>query len=149
MSYCVTKNFTLTEEKLNELRTALKSESDSRLYKRLLILERLHAGLTATQLSKAFNVSDRTIRTYVKSYREGGLAGLLTLKHKGSKGFLTKKQQEELKVHIQSARYRSAKEIADYIKEKYGVKYASSTVSGLLKTWEFNLKKPKVASSDS
>jgi len=70
-------------EERERLKEALVTTKDKRMYSRLLIISLSSEGYQVKRLSEMFNVCKATIRTYIKSYSEGGLKGLAPIKQPG------------------------------------------------------------------
>lgn len=58
------------------LSAEMKATKDAKLYQRLKIIELSRQGHTVPQLSQQFAVYAETIRRYIHSYNDAGLAGL-------------------------------------------------------------------------
>ena len=71
------------QEKQKRLADALKASKSKNWYRRLKIIQLSAAGYTVPQLSKLFNLSEATIRRYIKRYNQGGLDVLAPVKQTG------------------------------------------------------------------
>ena len=71
------------EEERERLERALDTTKDKRMYIRFLIISLSSKGYKVKRLSEMFNVCKATVRTYIKSYNEGGLKRLAVGKRTG------------------------------------------------------------------
>ena len=139
----VTRNFVLSDDEYQELRSLQKNTSIKRDYAWVTSLIMLHRGHLVKDISEALDLNPNTIRSYVRLYRKEGIEGLTANNHKGSTGYLTDNQEAELKAEIQVRGFQTSKEIGSHIKEKYGVSYTQQGISALIKRIGCGLKTPK------
>ena len=87
-----------TQEQKDDLKAALKEAKKSYIYRRLLIIQLSSEGKKVSQLSAIFHLSELTIRNYIHTYNESGLAELIPQPKPGrtAKLSLTKEQWEEI-----------------------------------------------------
>lgn len=64
------------EQGQNELKDEMKRTTDKKWYRRLKIIDLSAQGYSVPQLGVLFDLSNQTIRTYLKSYNEGRLGAL-------------------------------------------------------------------------
>jgi transposase len=70
-------------EQENRLIDELKISKDKSWYRRLEVIANSTKGVTVEQLSKTFNVSQATIRRYIRAFNQGGLDALKPIKSTG------------------------------------------------------------------
>jgi transposase len=102
----------------------------------------LNRGDTYEQIAEALLLDDATIRRCCERYQENGADGLDD-NYKGNDGYLSQAQKTELKEHLRATVYRRAKDIVEYIKRTFKVKYTEKGVVPLLHGLGFSYKKPK------
>ncbi len=103
----------------------------------------LGTGWTQAQVSEALLLDERTIRRYVKAYREDGIEGLLEVRFQGSQCHLTLEQIRQLDEQLQNNLYTHVRDIRRYIRSTFGVTYSISGATQLLKRMGFVYKMPK------
>src|SRR3954451_8618225 len=124
--------FRLDSKQRQHLRKRARNERDHRIARRLLTLLWLDQGRTETEVAQSLDVEARTIRNWVKLYRTGGLDALCTLKHKGDRGELTPSQQQQLRDEIKTGRFRTVKQVREWIEQTFAVTYSDSGAQRLL-----------------
>lgn len=136
----------LTEREVLVLRKAHKTIKDKRLADRIKAVLSLKAGHNYSQVASILLLDEITLRRYVKSFKEKGLNGLLELHYTGGQTKLTRLQELELKTHLAGGShiYLTAKEVADYVKRTYHIRYSVIGVTKLLHRLGFVYKKPKL-----
>ncbi len=136
----------LTDEQVLVLRQAHKTVRDKRLADRIKAILSLNAGFEYSQVARILLLDEITLRRYVKTFKDKGLDGLLEFHYSGGKSRLTQTEELELKNHLSQGEhiYLTAKEIADYVKHHYQIKYSVIGVTKLLHRLGFVYKKPKL-----
>lgn len=136
----------LTEEQVQVLRQAHRTIRDKKLADRIKAVLSLNQGYEYAQVAQILLLDEITLRRYVKSFKEKGLDGLLELHYHGGQARLTRTQELELKTHLANGShiYLTAKEVADYVKRRYHVKYSVIGMTKLLHRLGFVYKKPKL-----
>jgi transposase len=133
----------LSKKQRNELLSEHRLEKDKHFADRLKTILLLDEGLSYKEISRVLFLNDSTIRRYEKNYLDGGIECLLTDNYKGGFGFLSPRQEEELKNHLAENTFLSCKEVMSYIKAEYKINYSIGGVLHLLKRLGFVYKKPK------
>lgn len=136
----------LTDEQVLVLKQAHKTIRDKRLADRIKAVLSLNAGHDYSQVASILLLDEVTLRRYVKAFKEKGLDGLLEFHYTGGQTKLTEVQKLELKTHLADGShvYLTAKEVADYVKRKYHIKYSVIGITKLLHRLGFVYKKPKL-----
>jgi len=137
------KNFKLTNKELQQLRVAHKSSVNKKHAYKINAVILLGTGWSAEEVSKALLLHVDTIGNYVKNYKLGGIHGLLQTLYQGRSPMLSHEQQMKLKSHLAEYTYSDTKEISEYIRKTYDVKYSLSGITNILHNLGFTYKKPK------
>lgn len=88
-------------------------------YSRLLALEMAQQGQwTLAEIAKALGKDRTTIVRWLKSYRQGGLQGLLARGHGGRKPRLKTDDIEALKAELRKGVFKTANQIRNWLKER-------------------------------
>jgi transposase len=105
---------------------------DYRLDMRLSTLLWRDDGMTEFEIAHLLGVCERTVRNWLRLYRQKGLDALCTLHYKGDPGELTSSQAEQLKAEIQTGRFRCARQVREWIQATFGIACSLSSTKRLL-----------------
>jgi transposase len=138
--------YTLPDDKLDELRAAHRGTSDKREADRIKAVVLLATGWTAEAVAEVLQVDSNTVRNHFKCYRQGGLEALNDVGTGvgGSKCALDADQLAILDVHLQDNVYLSAKAVAHWVEQTFGVSYTESGMTAVLHRLGYVYKKPKL-----
>lgn len=89
-------------------------------------------------------IDRETMRNHYKRYHKGGLPALQKFEVGGSESFLNELQRQALDQHLHEKLYLTAKEIAHYVEQTWGVSYSESGITQLLCRMSYVYKKPKL-----
>jgi transposase len=139
-------------EELQEIENKLKHEMNRRMYERYQAV-RLHLmGHTINQIATILNRSEKTVGTYIRSYKKHGLEGLTMKFSTGKPPRLTIEQQEQLKQTIINsvphdvgftAKFNWTLEIiAAYIEREFKKSYSLRGVSKMMHKLGLSYTKP-------
>ena len=137
-------DYRLTTEQLEGLRVAHGEALDVRCAYRIHAVILLGEGWSVAQVADALMMDCETVRRYFKRYRKGGIEELLRMSYVGGEALLTEQQLAELDAHLQTNLYISAKTLAVWVKERWGVSYSESGMAALLRRLGYRYKKPKI-----
>jgi len=106
----------------------------------------LATGWTAEEVAEILQVDANAVRNHFKCYRVDGLAGLNRVGDGvgGSPCLLTEEQLIALDIHLQANLYLSAKAIAHWVEETFGVSYTESGMTAVLHRLGYVYKKPRL-----
>jgi len=95
----------------------------------------LATGWTAEAVAEILLVDPNTVRAHFKRYGKRGLEGLRRVGDGvgGSVGLPKAKHLVELDAHLQANLYLSAKAVAYWVKEPFGVSYTQSGMTAVLR----------------
>jgi transposase len=105
---------------------------DYRLARRLSALLWRDDGQTGPEIAQLLGVGARTVRNWLRLYRQKGLEALCTLHYRGDPGTLTPSQAEQLKAEIQTGRFRCARQVREWLQATFAVAYSLSGTKRLL-----------------
>jgi len=140
----MTSRYQLTREELDSLERAHRHAPDKRYADRIKTVYLLGKGWTVTKVAEALMIDRETVRNHYKRYRKGGLEGLQKNDAGGSSAMLNEEQQQALDQHLSETLYLTAKEIAHYVEQTFGVSYSESGITQLLRRMGYVYKKPKL-----
>jgi transposase len=139
-------DYTLSVDKLPELRAAHRGTQDKREADRIKAVVLLATGWRAEDVAEVLQVDPNTVRNHFKCYREGGIEALSRVGTGvgGSTCALDAEQLISLDAHLQKNLYLSAKAIAHWVQETFGVSYTESGMTSVLHRLGYVYKKPKL-----
>ncbi|WP_424097929.1 helix-turn-helix domain-containing protein [Moorena producens] len=130
-------------QKNKELNEWIKRNPDSRELKRALAVKFVIDGWNYQSISEALNVSKSFISKWKKRFNTAGIEGL-KLSYKGGKGYLNKKEKQEVIDWLQKQSDWSLYDLKFYLIDKYDVSFKSlSSYYYLLAEAKDNLQKTK------
>ena len=138
------KKYVLSEQEKQDLLSAHRCAENLRYHDRIKAVYQLGLGRSVTLIASILMLDKETIRNYYKRYRKGGLSALMRNDAGGSKPMLTDAQLKLLSEHLAVTLYQTAKQIAAYIEDSWGVSYSESGLAQLLSRMGFVYKKPKI-----
>lgn len=103
----------------------------------------LDKGYSIGEIAEILMREESTVWRWKEDFEEGGIEQLLKNDYKGKECCLSEEQQKELEQYLEQRICLSAKEVCDYVKKKYGIKYTFKGMTNLLHRLEFVYKKPK------
>ena len=133
----------LTKSHRKNLRRQLRIERELRFADRIRIILLLDQGWSYAKIAEAFFVDQKTIGNYKNRYLEYGIEGLINDSYKGRPSLLTDEEKKVIEDDLQKNLFKSALEIIDHIKKKFGVTYSISGMRYLLFRLGFSFKKTK------
>jgi transposase len=125
--------FRLTGSQRKKIDKRRGQESDKRIFRRLSALLWLDEGSSQEEVARLLGARSRTIRRWLKTYREAGLDGLCVIANEGRKCTLTEAQLKELSEQVEAGSFRSAKQARQWIADNFDVKYSLSATKELLR----------------
>ena len=138
------KRYDLSEQEKQELLSAHRCAENLRYHDRIKAVYQLGLGRSVTLVASILIIDKETVRNYFKRYRKGGLSGLMQYNGGGSQARLNDAQLKLLSEHLEVTLYPTAKQIAAYIEDSWGVAYSESGLAQLLSRQGFVYKKPKL-----
>lgn len=106
------------------LEELIASNPEPRELKRALAVKMRLQGMKHHQIQPVLGVHSSYISRWENRYQQEGVAGLRS-KYKGSIGYLTQAQRQEVTDWIQQENQRTLWELIDYVEKQYGVVYSS------------------------
>ena len=106
------------------LEELIASDPEPRELKRALAVKMRLEGMKHHQIQPVLGVHSSYISRWESRYRQEGVAGLRS-KYKGSKGYLTQAERQEVTVWIEQENQRTLWELIDHLEKHYGVVYSS------------------------
>ncbi len=105
------------------------------LAKRVVSIILIAAGLPVSDIAKITNITERSLRSFGKTIRDGNTESLLKLKEgRGRKGKAADVETGIIE-ELEKGNYHTRQQIVDMIKEKFHISMSVSAVGKLLKKW--------------
>jgi len=137
-------DYRLDKQELAELRAAHRRALNVREAYRINAVILLGKGRTAADVADALLIDPDTVRTDFKRYKNGGLHALQRMNYVGSEGLLDEVQLAQLDAHLQAHLHLTAESVARWVKERWGVCYAPSGMTAVLRRLGYVYKNPKL-----
>ena len=125
-------DYSLPASELADLRAAHRGTRDKREADRIKAVILLASGWSAADVADALLIDPNSVRNHFKRYQQGGLEGLLHVAYRGSDCELDAAQLAELDTHLQTELYLSAKDVAAWVEETFGIVYTASGMTAVL-----------------
>ena len=143
----------VTEINQEELKSAMQETKDAKWYRRLKIIDLSGQGYGVPKLAELFDLSQASVRRYIKQYNEGGVDSLHPRKSSGREVSipLSKGEWEDLLARCPSqfellgtkARNWSQPLVQRYLLHYHKVEVSQSTISTTLKRERVSWKRAK------
>lgn len=117
-----------------------KKERDKRVCDRIKAVLAYDDGYSYSEISKILLLDDETIRRHIQDYFS---SHKLSSSNGGSKSSLDPTQSSELMAHLENNLYLYVKDICDYVKKYFNVRYSISGMTQWLHRHGFRYKKPQ------
>jgi len=114
------------EKQIQALDEWVKNNSDSRELKRAMAVKLNLQGWDYRSIAQVLHVSNGFISKWNKRFKEFGVEGL-KLSYKGSMGYLTKQQKQEVINWLNQEQNQRLEKVKCYLKEKYGINFKSNS----------------------
>ncbi|WP_333430136.1 IS630 family transposase [Microcoleus sp. MON2_D5] len=112
------------DKEIAELEYFIKSDIDARELKRAIAVRMAISGNIYHEISLTLGVSKFFIGYWKKQFKIKGIEGI-KLGQKGSKGYLTARQNTEIIEWLKNKGYWNLDELVTYLEQKFGVIYKS------------------------
>ena len=123
---------TLSAEQRQAVEQRRKRTDRKRIADRLSALLWLADGATETDVGGRLDVDRKTVGEWIHIFRTRGLDELCTLNYQGDPGELRVEQIAAFKAEAVKGTFRSAKQIAAWLKDRFQVAYSESGVKALM-----------------
>ena len=125
-------DFALDSLQRKQIARRRQQTRDHRLAMRLSTVLWRDDGRTETETAHLLGICTRTVRHWLRLYRQKGLDALCTLHYRGDPGELTASQAEQPRDEIQTGRFRCARQVREWIQISFKIAYSLSGTKRLL-----------------
>jgi len=112
------------EKEIAQLESFIKSDIDARGLKRAIAVRMAISGIIYHEIGNILGVSNFFIGYWKKQFKTKGIAGI-KLGHKGSKGYLTDRQNTEVIEWLKNKEFGNLDARVTYLEQEFGVIYKS------------------------
>ena len=109
---------------MQDLDEVINEATGAREVKRAVSVKMSQQGFSAAQICQMLNVSPQYVSKWKGQYEAEG-ARALRLGHRGSEGYLSEAQRQEIIQWVGAHETVSVEAVRDYVEERYGVVYQS------------------------
>lgn len=134
----------LIKEREEELVKAQKASGNVLVYQRLQMLRLLKNGSATALVAAAplVGVSERSLQNWWKLYKEEGLERILKVEP-NKRPRLSSHQQQALKAEAAKGGFSTIAEIAEWVKQSFGIRYTEVGMWKLVKRLGIKKKTPR------
>ena len=129
----------LTLQERENLILRHRKERDKRICDRIKAVLAYDDGYNYSEIARILLLDDETIHRHIDDYRQDNK---LSTSNGGSESKLTDRESFKLKEHLQHITYLYVKDICQYVKHQYNLKYSVSGMTKWLHAQDFCYKKP-------
>jgi transposase len=124
---------TLSDSELKDLETQYKKERDRRIAERILCIILFAKEYDLKEIEQILLVGSRTLKEWVGIFRARGIDRLRQWGYTGRDCELKAEQWAEVEEELMRKPYRDARQVAAFVKEKFGVEYSRRGMQALLR----------------
>lgn len=132
------------KEELEEIRQAKKEEKRSKIYRRILAVEKRLQGEKCKEIAKDLSVCLDTVSDWMRIYETGGLEKLRKLNYDGRRISVLEEYKTKIKEHIKLESVRTIEDLQDWLKETHAVIVEQSWLFRFCKKNSIFLSKERV-----
>jgi transposase len=133
----------LSPEDRAELLRMMRRQTPSTVHRRMNALLLLDDGWAAERVAEALFIDAETVREHRRLYQTAGVVGVLRLQYEGSEPALGPDQLVALGAELDARLYLTAKAVAGFVRQTFGVEYTPHAMAKLLNRLGFVYKMPK------
>ena len=137
-------DYKFSENEILILHQYRDNQPDIRLKVRFIALLLLSKGLELEDIASVIGKSTKTIENWLQQYITKGIDSLNSFQYKPKKTYLTDEQIEQLVKWVTETNPGKTKEVRQYIKEQFKVRYSNEAVRKLLRKNGLKVLRPKV-----
>jgi transposase len=124
----------LSDDEINELHTLYKQERDRRIAERIHCVFLYAQGYDLKEIKQILLVGIRTLKKWIRAFvTQGGVDGLRRWGYEGQSCQLVDEQWAEVEEELAHKPYRRARDVAAFVKERFGIEYTERGMQALLR----------------
>jgi transposase len=142
----------VTRSTPEEIHMLLRKDEKYIIGVKLYAIYQIASGFVSRDLEKIYNVSFKSICTWVNEYNQNGVDGLINVPKSGRKPRLKQEQKEAIKYMIlneEPTKYNyntstwTGPILIDFIEKKYGIQYKKAQIYNIMKSLGLTYQKGK------
>ena len=137
-------NYQFSDEEIARFHQYRDNQDDARLKTRFIALLLLSEGIEIHTVASVIGKSIKTIENWHRQYRSKGIESLNFFQYKPKQSYLNDEQIEQLVSWVKTTNPSKLKQIRQYIKDHFKVKYTTEAIRKLLHKKGLKLLRPKV-----
>lgn len=137
-------DYQLPDDEIKCLEALHRELTEKRQADRVKAIILLGSGWAPSQVARVLLIDRSTVRRFYRHYQKGGVKKLLATNYSPPQGYLSTQQERELDHYLQQHLHITAKSIAAYVEERFGVRYSERGMTELLHRLGYVYKKPKI-----
>jgi|SRR5579859_8164815 len=145
----MTRNLILSDTQYTQVAARFKTEPNPRFRERLHCLLLKDQGYINTDVATILMVCPETITVWLDTFEQEGLEALCCMDVGGSACYLTDEQRQALTQQLDQHTFHSAKQVAAWVQEQYGVLYSERGMQELLKRLGYTRQKARLVSENA
>lgn len=136
--------YKFSDNEIERLEQYRDNQNDARLKSRFMALLMIANGIEINTIASIIGKSVKTIENWHRQYFTKGIESLNFFQYKPKKTFLDDNQVEEVMKWVKTENPSKIKQVREYIKEHFKVKYSTEAIRKLLHKNGLKLLRPKV-----
>ena len=136
--------YKFSDNEIERLEQYRDNQNDARLKSRFMALLMIANGIEINTIASIIGKSVKTIENWHRQYLTKGIESLNFFQYKPKKTFLHDNQVAEVMKWVKTENPSKIKQVREYIKEHFKVKYSTEAVRKLLHKNGLKLLRPKV-----
>jgi transposase len=145
----MTRHLTLSDTEYAQVAARFKTETNPRFRERLHCLLLKDQGYTNTEIAAILMVCPETITVWLDTFEQQGLEALCRMQAGGSASYLSDQEMQALTQALDQHTFQSAKQVAAWIEEQFGVLYSERGMQELLKRLGYTRQKARLVPSQA
>jgi len=123
----------LSDNEIKALEAQYKQERDRRIAERIHCIILYAQGHSLKELKRILFVGIKTLAQWIKTFIKLGIAGLRKWGYTGQVCHLSDAQWAEVEEELDKGIYHTARQVAEFVKERFGIKYTERGMQALLR----------------
>jgi transposase len=142
-------NYKFSDQEIERLHQYRDNQDDARLKIRFIALLMLAKGIEINEVASVIGKSIKTIENWHRQYVTKGIESLNFFQYKPKQSYLDDKQIEQVVSWVKTTNPAKLKQVREYIKDHFKVKYSTEAIRKLLHKKGLKLLRPKVIPGNS
>jgi transposase len=137
-------NYKFNDQEIELFNQYRDNQDDARLKARFIALLMLAEGIEINKVASIIGKSIKTIENWHRQYQSKGIDSLNFFQYKPKQCYLNDEQIEQLVSWVKTTNPSNLKQVRQYIKDHFEVKYTTEAIRKLLHKQGLKLLRPKV-----